>query len=183
MKYRCRRATAILTALLAAGALLAAAIPVAAMSSQDTQLGRLSSDLDELAKLANQEVKPSTVRLARKLPGSVDRLQRLREPASTAQAQIAIALSEMQQMKALVADPHYLPALVAAGRAYSAISGKDPLTGTTINPDYGGLEPELAASQSSLEALSATAKKASSQVKRLSRLLLHAKRRANRLEG
>ena len=42
-------------------------------------------------------------------------------------------------------DPHYLPALVAAGRAYVAVSGQDPLTGTTINPDYLGLEPELAA--------------------------------------
>lgn len=169
--------TALLLALLAA-----VAIPAAAMPGPDAETGRLHADLVRIGKLAGRGVKPPVAQLGRDLPATADRVERLREPASTAQAQIGIALDELRQMKALVVDPHYLPALTAAGRAYLAISGQDPLTRTTINPDYRGLEPELAANAASLAESAAAAKKASTRVRRLTRLLVRAKRRARLLE-
>jgi hypothetical protein len=176
------RRSPVALATLFAALLLALAIPVAAISGPQREAGRLHADLVRIGKLAGRAVKPPTAQLARDLPAATKRVERLREPASTAQAQIGIALDELRQMKSLVVDPHYLPALTAAGRAYLAISGNDPLTRTTVNPDYRGLEPELAAEAASLGGSAAAAKKASDRVERLTRLLVRAKRRARRLE-
>ena len=163
------------------GMLLGSAVPVAA--TPGTEAGRLHSSLARIAKLANREVKPAALQLARDLPAAADRIERLREPALTGQTQIRIALDELRQLGAAAAlDPHYLPALVAAGRAYVAVSGQDPLTATTINPDYRGLEPELADEAAQLGSSATEAAKLSSRVKRLTRSLAGAKRRARLLE-
>jgi hypothetical protein len=163
------------------GMLVGSAVPVAA--TPGAEAGRLHSTLARIAKLANREVKPPALRLARDLPAAADRIQRLREPATTGQAQIRIALDELRQLGTAAAlDPHYLPALVAAGRAYVAVSGQDPLTGTTINPDYRGLEPELADEAAQLDSSATEAATLSSRVKRLTRSLAGAKRRALLLE-
>jgi len=163
--------------------LLGAAMPVAALPSGASEAGRLRSDLARMTKLAKREVQPPAQRLAQRLPGEVERLKRLREPASTATAQIRVALDELRQMSALKLDPHYLPALVAAGRAFIAASGQDPLTGTAVNPGYAGLEPELAAGEAGLGRNAADAAKLSTRVKHLTRALARAKRRAGRLEA
>lgn len=163
------------------GMLVGSAVPVAA--TPGAEVGRLHSSLTRIAKLANREVKPAALRLAQDLPAAADRIERLREPALTGQTQIRIALDELRQIGAAAAlDPHYLPALVAAGRAYVAVSGQDPLTGTTINPDYRGLEPELADEAAQLGSSATEAATLSSQVKRLTRSLAGAKRRARLLE-
>lgn len=162
----------------------AAAAPVLALSRHTAAAGRLHGDLVRIAKLANQGVRPPTLRLAQELPDQVTELGALGGPASTAQDQAGVALDELRQMSApTTLDPHYLPALVAAGRTFVAASGQDPLTRTTINPDYLGLEAELAASEDRLERAADTAAELSVRVKRLARALAHAKRRAQRLEG
>jgi hypothetical protein len=164
--------------ILAAALLLAMSASGVAMPGGAAESGRLHADLARMAKLVNRELKPPAQRLARSLPGDAERLQALREPASTTQAQVAIALSELRQMGAIaILDPHYLPALVAAGRAHVSVSGQDPLTQTTINPGYRGLEPELAGSAARLEASAAEAAKLSARVKRLQRLVAALRRR------
>lgn len=177
------RRTLLAVSALFVGVLLGAAIPVAAMPGAEGAADRLHSTLARIAKHANRDLKPPAGRLARTLPAAADRSQRLREPATTGQAQIRVTLDELRQLGAAATlDPHYLPALVAAGRAYVAVSGQDPLTGTTINPDYRGLEPELADQAAQLGSSATEAVALSSRVKRLTRSLAGAKRRARLLE-
>ncbi|MBW8060522.1 MAG: hypothetical protein FVQ78_09430 [Solirubrobacterales bacterium] len=176
------RPTLLALCALALALLLGAAMPVPAIPSGAAEAGRLHSALVRMTKLANRQVRPPALRLARDLPGDAKRLNALREPASTAQTQMSVVLDELQQMNALILDPHYLPALVAAGRAFMAVSGQDPLTRTTINPDYLGLEPELAVNAERLRGAAGDAGKLSAGVKRLTRALIRSKRRARRLE-
>jgi hypothetical protein len=165
--------------ILLAGAALAAA---ATGSGSAEEAARLRSALGEMTKQVQHNVKPVALRLSRNLPGEEDRIGRLREPASTAQAQVKIALNELRQMNTSALDPHYLAAVVAAGRAYVAISGQDPLTGTSVNPEYLGLEPELTADAAHLHGDAAEAAKLSTSVKRLARELIRSRRRAQHLE-
>jgi hypothetical protein len=167
---------------LALALLLALAMPAPAAPGGATEAERLHLALARMAKLTSHRVRPPAARLASALPDSADRLEKLQEPASTAETQVSIALGELQQMSALTYDPHYIPALVAAGRAFVAISGQDPLTRTAVNPEYLGLKRELAGNASSVKENGRDAAKALSGVKRLNRELIRAKRRAARLE-
>lgn len=166
----------------AALAILLLLVSVAASPGVEAKGGGLYSALTRMARLSTHQLRPRTTRLAADLPETAGRLKDLREPASTAETQVGIALGELQQMSALIYDPHYAPALVAAGRAFVAITGRDPLTRTAINPEYQGLGHELAADASSVETSGRNAAKALSAVKRLSRELARSKRRAGRLE-
>lgn len=175
-------------ALLAAAALFFALLIGPALSafahpSGAGEAGAVQADLSRIAKLVNRELKPPAQRLAQSLPAAAEDIERLREPASTGQAQIRITLDELRQVGAVATlDPHYVSALVAAGRAYVAISGQDPLTATTINPDYRGLEPELASDATQLGESAGEAVKLSSRVKRLTHQLAVARRHARQLE-
>ena len=163
--------------------LTGSAIAAGATAGDAAEAGRLRSALTQMTKLVNHGMRPPALRLNRDLPGDAGRLERLREPASTTQAQVKIALDELRQMNSFATlDPHYLPALVAAGRAYVAVSGQDPVTGTTVNPDYLGIEPELVANAARLDGSAGDAGKLSGRVKRLARQLIRSKRRAHRLE-
>jgi hypothetical protein len=163
--------------------LLSVAPPVLANTRGAGEAGRLGAVLTRSTRLLEGRLRPPVSRLARKLPGEAKRLAALREPASTTQEQIGIALGELRQVGAPAGlDPHYLPALVAAGRAFVAVSGKDPLTGTTIDPEYAGLPAELAASEAALTGFAGDAGKASAAVKRLTRELSQARRHVRRLE-
>ena len=161
---------------------LAATIPVSALPSGKAEAERLHSTLARMAKLANSRLRPPSQQLAQDLPAAAERLDRLGEPASSAQEQLSVALGEMRQMNALTLDPHYAPALVAVGRAFVSVSGQDPLTRTTINPEYLGLERELAGDATRLRQSGDDAGGLSRDVKRLSRQLVLAKRRARGLE-
>jgi hypothetical protein len=146
---------------LAVALLSSAAAPVLAMSGGASEAGR---------------------RLARDLPVEASNLKSLREPAATTQAQLGIALDELRQMSAPAdLDPHYLPALVAAGRAFVAVSGQDPLTRTAINPEYTGLESELAAGEARLARSAGDARTVAAGIRRLERRLAHMRRRVRRL--
>lgn len=173
--------------LLAACALALASLPgwaaqAPATPSRAAEAGRLHSALARMTRLTDRRLRPPALRLARDLPGDAERLERLTEPASAAQAQVKVALDELLQMNALVLDPHYPAALVATGRAYVAISGQDPLTGTTIDPEYLGLEPELAGDAARLRLRAGDAGELSAGVKLLEGALIHYKARAHRLE-
>lgn len=122
-------------------------------------------------------------RLARELPADAGQLQALREPAATTQSQVAIALDELRQMGALAdLDPHYLPALVATGRAFVAATGQDPLTRTTIDPEYTGLEAELARSEARLDRSAGDARTVAAGMRRLERRLADAQRHIRLLQ-
>lgn len=121
--------------------------------------------------------------LARELPADAGQLKALREPAATTQAQVTIALGELRQMGPLAdLDPHYLPALVAAGRAFVAVSGQDPLTRTAIDPGYTGLESELATSAARLERSAGDARTVAAGMRRLERRLAEERRRVRLLQ-
>jgi hypothetical protein len=183
---RCRRGRR--SALFALGApaailLLGAAVPVLATTGRSSGGGRLDASLSRIAKLAERQLQAPARRLARDLPGEAKQLKALREPASTTEAQVGIVLDELRQMSVPAGlDPHYLPALVAAGRAFVAVSGQDPLTRTAINPDYAGLEAELAASEARLDRSAGDAGGVAAAVERLTRALAGAQRHARRLE-
>jgi len=166
----------------AALAILLLLASVAASPAGEAKGGGLYLALSRMARLSTHQLRPRAAQLAADLPDSAARLNRLQEPASTAETQVGIALGELQQMSALTYDPHYAPALVAAGRAFVAITGQDPLTRTAINPEYLGLDHELAANASSVERSGRDAAKALGAVKRISRELARSKRRAGRLE-
>jgi hypothetical protein len=179
---RGRRHLLLPVAVLLFALLLVPAMPVPAMPGGAAEAGRLRSDLARMAKLAKRGLRPPALRLAQRLPAEAERLKRLREPASTTATQIRVALDELRQMSALRLDPHYLPALIAAGRASLAVSDQDPLTGTAVNPEYAGLEAELAGGEARLGRDAAEAAKLSARVKRLARALARSRRRAGRLE-
>jgi hypothetical protein len=122
-------------------------------------------------------------RLRSQLESTAGRVEALREPAATAQGQLAIVLEQLQQASAPTYDPHYLPALVAAGRAYMAVSGHDPVTGTQVNPEYAGLELELTSDASRLGRAGDEARRLSAATKGLARRLDRAKRRTRFLEA
>jgi len=164
-------------AVLLAGAAVAAPV----MSSGPGEAGRLESSLARIARLADRQVRPMARRLAQRLPAGAEDLQALREPARTTQDQVKVALDELRQMSiSATLDPHYLPALVAAGRAFVAASGQDPVTLTTIDPDYLGLESELAGSEARLAASARAAAKLSARAGRLTRALTRTRRLASR---
>lgn len=167
----------------ALGLLLAAAAIAAPIAATPTrEVGRLSSSLTAIARLVDRQVQPRARGLARGLPGSAEQLRALREPAGTTQDQVEVALDELRQMSIpAILDPHYAPALLAAGRAFLAASGEDPLTRTTVDPEYLGLERELAAAEAKAVGSAQVAAQLSARVGRLHRALARTRRRAGRL--
>lgn len=155
----------------------------AAPSASSTALGaeRLSSALDGAAGLARSRLGPGASGLARALPPIARRLGSLREPAATTEEQLRVALAELQQMSPLRPDPHYLPALIAVGRAYSAASGSEPLTGAALDPEYAGLGPEVDWARAAVSRSAARAARLSRDVRSLAAELSREKRRAARL--
>ncbi|MBK5220605.1 MAG: hypothetical protein JJE35_12605 [Thermoleophilia bacterium] len=172
-----RLRSALAVSLLFSALLLASAAPAGA-----AEAGWLRSALAQMADLATLRLRPPALSLARVLPDEAARLRKLREPASNVQAQVTVALGELRAMNALTPDPHYLPALFAVGRAFVAVSGQDPLTGTTIDPGYLGLDRELAGSATRLDRAAGEAGRLSLGVSRLIHQLSRSKKRARLLE-
>lgn len=162
--------------------LTGSAVAAPPLSRATREARQLDSALTRSARTADRTVRPMARRLAAKLTSGAERLQALREPASTAQEQVEIALDQLRQMSLpAMLDPHYAPALLAAGRAFVAASGEDPLTHTTIDPEYSGLASELAASEARLAGSAGLAVRLAARAGRLSRALARTRRRAGRL--
>jgi hypothetical protein len=178
-----RALLAVAAAALVLALLTGTAISAGAGSGDAAKVERLRSELARMTRLANRGLRPAALRLGQDLPAERDRLSGLREPASTAQAQVKVALNELQEMTGIASlDPHYPSALVAAGRAYIAVSGLDPVTGTAVNPEYRGLERELATSGEQLERSAADAGELSADIARLGGELSRSQRRARLVE-
>lgn len=169
-----------MVAVLAAVTVARAATPTPATVAAEA--GHLSSATSVSAGLARR-LAPEAGGLAHSLPGVLRRLDSLHEPIATTEEQLRLALGQLQQMSALTYDPHYLPALLAVGRAYLSATGSDPLSGTAIDPEYTGLGRELSRAGSDLKRGAARATRLSHEVKTLSRELTRQKRRAARLAG
>ena len=71
-------------------------------------------------------------------------LARLREPVGVAEEELANAWDALQRMSVGKADPEFLATLTAVGRARGAVTGRDPLTGLRLDPEYDGLDSALA---------------------------------------
>jgi len=180
---RCGRplAAAVFCLALVMAALAQAASPTAAGTASDA--ARLSSAIAGSARLARVRLGPEASGLAGELPKAAKQLDSFLGPAATTEEQLSVALGQLQQMSVLSYDPHYLPALMAVGRAYVAASGTEPLTGTALDPEYAGLGRELAAGRSALARSSAHAARLSQDVKSLAAELAREKRRAAHLAG
>jgi hypothetical protein len=177
------RSRLLLAAALALALALAAIARAAAPSpsASAAQAEQLSSAIAGSARQARVRLAPGASSVAKALPGAVRRIDSLRKPAATTEEQLSVALGQLQQMSTLTYDPHYLPALLAVGRAYLAASGADPLTGTAVDPEYTGLGRELAASRTELQRSAARAASLSQGLRALSASLAREKRRSSRL--
>lgn len=169
-----------LLAALAAVTIARAATPTPATVAAEAS--GLSSATSASAGLARR-LAPEAGGLAHSLPGVLGRLESLHEPTTTTEEQLRVALGQLQQMSVLTYDPHYLPALLAVGRAYLSATGSDPLSGTAVDPEYTGLGRELSRAGSDLKRGAARAARLSHEVKSLSLELTRQKRRAARLAG
>jgi putative drug exporter of the RND superfamily len=110
-------------------------------------------------KFALQSLGPNlrhnALRRSRALRRSLDReanetLPRLQHPAEDAEAQLKVALRQLEGMTTGKADPNFGAALEAVQRALAAVSGTDPASGAPYAAEYGALPVELTALQSRL---------------------------------
>jgi hypothetical protein len=170
---------AFLLAALALAALARAASPTPAGTAADA--AGLSAELVAPSRLARTQLSPEARALAKALPRMAKRVDSLRQPAATTEEQLGIAFGQIQQMTALAYDPHYLPALVAVGRAYVAARGTDPLTGTMVDPEYGGLGRELTGSAAALHRAAGHSAQLSRTVRSLTAKLAAERRRSTQL--
>lgn len=178
------RALRLLAALLVTAALAAAALAQAAPPTPASTAGEasgLSTALAGSARLARTQLAPQARGLAKAMPRAADRVGSLREPAATTEEQLRVALGQLQQMTTGATDPHYVPALMAVGRAYFAASGADPLTGIAVDPEYAGLGSELAGSEAALRRSAGRGAQLSRAVRTLTAKLTVERRRSAQL--
>lgn len=95
---------------------------------------------------------PQLRELASGLQRGSEDLGRLREPATTADDELRKAYEALMTMSVGRADPQYRRAFEAVGRARAAVSGRNPLTGARVDPQYEGLPASLERAASQLRA-------------------------------
>lgn len=118
--------------------------------------GRLAAALDEAATAIEQQAAPGARRLRDGLRDGSQDLDDLREPTQLAEAELDRAIQELNAMTTGRSDPRYASTYEAVARAYGAVTGRDPLTGTQLDPAYPGLDAALRrASDQLLEAAGA----------------------------
>lgn len=164
---------------LACATVAQAAAPSPAASANAA--ARLSAAIAGSARLTRASLAPAAKTVAKALPSAAARLDSLQGPAATTEEQLRVALGQLQQVSPLAYDPHYLPALLAVGRAYLAAAGADPITGITVDPEYTGLRRELAAGRAQLRRSASRAATVAEGLRALSLRLAREKRHAARL--
>ncbi len=120
--------------------------------------------------------------LARDLSTAAEQSGELQEKATTVEEQLGVALQEMIAMRSTAADPHYLPALIAVGRAYAAASGRDPVGGFQLAPGYSGLASALTDTAAGQRAAAGQARKLARAARRVKRMLTRSSAKAGALE-
>ena len=113
--------------------------------------GRLGDGLATARKRVADEALPGAQRLAEELKEGADELERLREPAQVAEAELEQALGALEGMTVGKTDPRYLEALESVARAGGAVSGRNPITGAALEPGYEGIDAELASAVGGLD--------------------------------
>ncbi|MFL5911690.1 MAG: MMPL family transporter [Gaiellaceae bacterium] len=107
-------------------------------------VGRIHGGLTE-ARKREQSGAPQVAQLAKALDGGARDLNRLREPAQTADQQLTDAMRLLNKMLATSkVDPSYRDLYTAVATAKGAISGRNPVTGAPVRDGYGGLDSSLA---------------------------------------
>ena len=175
----------------AGGARLGGGIEAAAGGS-DTLARGLSKARSGAARLRRGARAARTAVRDRLLPG-VERLLRglrqgrrlaeLASPASEAEASLSAALDELEAMTVGKSDPRYLAAVQEVGRAYGAVSGRDPLTGARLRADYDGLPAEITSAAQRLEVAIRGVERLRAGGQRLARGLRRLEHGADRLAG
>jgi putative drug exporter of the RND superfamily len=131
----------------------------------------------ETRRAARRQLQPGAEELAEGLEEGAGELERLREPAQEAEEQLDRAFDALaERMSIGRADPAYPEALEAVGRAYGAVTGREPLTGAAVVPGYDGLDRELARAVARL-------REAADGAERLARGIRRAARGLERVEG
>jgi putative drug exporter of the RND superfamily len=110
----------------------------------------LEEGLAEARRSVEQSL-PRIRRLRRELERGADDLDRLRGPAVTTEEELREAREALESMTIGLADPQYPTAYESVLRALGAITGRDPITGAQIDPDYPGMERALAQASDGLE--------------------------------
>jgi putative drug exporter of the RND superfamily len=111
---------------------------------------RLAEALTEVRGRVADEALPGLRELASGLSSGSEQLGRLREPVQVGERELAEAYQALSAMGVGKSDPQYAEALESVARASGAISGRDPITGTQVRPDYDGLDAELATGEQQL---------------------------------
>jgi RND superfamily putative drug exporter len=98
----------------------------------------------------------NTKRRSRNLQAELEKetnqtLPKLIGPAKEAEAQLKVALAQLEAMTIGKTDPNYAATLEAVRRASAAVTGTDPVSGEPFAAGYGGLVPELEALQKRLK--------------------------------
>ena len=106
--------------------------------------GELVDGLAQLAEGVQAELVPGAEQLADGLREGSGDIERLREPVGVAERELQRALDELEAMTVGKADPRYPTTLEAVARASGAVTGRDPITGTQLDPSYQGLDAALA---------------------------------------
>jgi RND superfamily putative drug exporter len=113
-----------------------------------------AGDLSEGIGSAREELRgkavPGSGELAAGLREGAAQLGRLEEPAQIAHAELLAAWQQLQAMTIGKTDPAYGALALHLGTAMAAISGRNPVTGDLIDPEYAGLPAALAQARSRL---------------------------------
>ena len=88
--------------------------------------------------------------LPRGLREGADDLGRLREPAQRVEGELRAALQALDRMVVGRADPQYVEAYRATATALAAATGREPITGARVDPDYEGLDASIAEAERGL---------------------------------
>ncbi len=116
---------------------------VAGSASATSASLKLANGLSRIRRAVESQALPGARRLATGLGSGASQLDRLREPARSAEGDLAQAIQRLKDMTVGKADPQYVALALAVGRASAAVSGRDPRTGQPVAPGYDGLDVEL----------------------------------------
>lgn len=100
-------------------------------------------------------------------------LGHLREPVGIVGRELEAARAALDRMSVGKADPRYLAAYTATLKALAAASGRDPITGTKVDPAYDGLDASLATASDGLDRAAGRAARAVDDTRKLARGLDH----------
>lgn len=104
---------------------------------------RISAGAERLSNALNDRLAPGADELEAGLREGQARLRRLRTPAQVTEDQLQRALDTLTSMTVGKTDPLFVQALSHVGIALGAATGRNPVTGDVVLPDYPGLAESI----------------------------------------